>query len=376
MGLFSSLKGDRPSDTHERQNLTSIAHHEHDEYAPPPGPPPSHTQHNLRDGRPDQEYTAPPGPPPNYRTEPVSDLNEYAPPPGPPPSQKIPDYDPPPYHDWTVVPDTSSLPPPPSIGHDLSPSGNADSYEADRAHAWCKVNGIMMPHQPTQDQVNLVAAGRLGLVRPQEYDGLLRISTPGRWSGSTRPGSRDCCLLTNYPLYFAYADSPLSTRKEKTVYFEMKLKSLGKARGGDQSSLAIGFSTVPYPPWRMPGWERGSLAVHSDDGRRYVNDTWGGKDFVAPFQIGETIGLGIRLNAPSAPPEYGTVARPLEVYVFLTRNGREIDGWNIHEQLDASNDKDIEGLDGNYDLYGALGVFGGAEFDVVFQRQDWLWRQH
>ena len=116
--------------------------------------------------------------------------------------------------------------------------------------------------------------------------------------------------------------------------------------------------------------------MHSDDGRRYVNDTWGGKDFVAPFQIGETIGLGIRLNAPSAPPEYGTVARPLEVYVFLTRNGREIDGWNIHEQLDASNDKDIEGLDGNYDLYGALGVFGGAEFDVVFQRQDWLWRQH
>ena len=375
MGLFSSLKGDRPSDTLGQHSSTSLPHHEHDEYAPPPGPPPGHLQHNLGDGRHDQQYTAPPGPPPNYRTEPISDVNEYVPPPGPPPSQKIPDYDPPPYHDWTVVPDTSSLPPPPSIGHDVSPSGNADSYEADRAHAWCKVNGTMMPHQPTQDQVNLVAAGRLGLVRPQEYDGMLRSTTPGRWSGSTRSGSRDCCLLTNYPLYFAYADSPLSTRQEKTIYFEMKLKSLGKARGGDQSSLAIGFSTVPYPPWRMPGWERGSLAVHSDDGRRYVNDTWGGKDFVAPFQIGETIGLGMRLNAPSAPPEYGTVARPLEVYVFLTRNGREVDGWNIHEQLDASNDKDIEGLDGNYDLYGALGVFGGAEFDVLFQRQDWLWRQ-
>lgn len=261
------------------------------------------------------------------------------------------------------------------MGHDNSPSGNADSYEADRAHEWCKANRLVMPHQPTQEQINLVLAGYVGLIKPQEYNGRLTIAGPGRWRGSTRSGSRDCCLMTNYPLYFACADTPLLMRHQKLIYFEVKIKSLSRARGADDSSIAIGYSAVPYPPWRMPGWERGSLAVHSDDGRRYVNDTWGGKDFTSPFQVGETVGLGMKFDVPSAPPEYGTAASSIEVKVFHTRNGREIGSWNLHEQLDASNDKGVEGLEGANDLYGALGIFGGAEFEVYFQSQDWMWQQ-
>lgn len=180
--------------------------------------------------------------------------------------------------------------------------------------------------------------------------------------------------MTNYPLYFAYADAPVSSQCPKLIYFEVKLKSLGRAPGGDDSSIAIGFSAVPYPPWRMPGWERGSLAVHGDDGRRYVNDTWGGKDFATPFLVGETIGLGMKFEVPAAPPEYGTTATPLTVNAFHTRNGREAGSWNLHEQLDASNDQGIEGIEGANDLYGALGIFGGAEFEVYFQRQDWMWQ--
>jgi len=39
----------------------------------------------------------------------------------------------------------------------------------------------------------------------------------------------------------------------------------------------------------MPGWQRGSLAVHGDDGRKYINDSWGGKDFTSSFKEGETL---------------------------------------------------------------------------------------
>jgi hypothetical protein len=36
--------------------------------------------------------------------------------------------------------------------------------------------------------------------------------------------------------------------------------------------------------------------VHGDDGRRFVNDTWGGKDFTTKFIEGETVGIGIEFG--------------------------------------------------------------------------------
>lgn len=52
----------------------------------------------------------------------------YNPPPGPPPGY---DQEPPPYHNWQdQVPDTSSLPPPPSISHFASETGNASGDDA------------------------------------------------------------------------------------------------------------------------------------------------------------------------------------------------------------------------------------------------------
>ena len=59
--------------------------------------------------------------------------------------------------------------------------------------------------------------------------------------------------------------------------------------------------------------------------------------------------------------------------VFLTRNGQKEAEWDLHEQLDAALDKDIDGLGGDYDLFGAIGTFGGIDFEVVFNRQEWLW---
>ena len=117
--------------------------------------------------------------------------------------------------------------------------------------------------------------------------------------------------------------------------------------------------------------------MHGDDGRKYVNDGWGGKDFTSSFKEGETIGLGMVFSMPDSCPAYVASREEgvlLKVDIFLTRNGQRLDGWNLHEQLDADADFGIDGLDGQYDLYGAVGIFGAVEFDVLFNSKDWLWQ--
>ena len=237
---------------------------------------------------------------------------------------------------------------------------------------------MIRPHRPTHPQHAAVINGDVRLLKPPEFKGDLLMPNKGFWKGSTRAGSRDSCLLTSSPLYFAYADSPFFTRNTKTVYFEVKVRSLGRGRGADESSIALGYCAMPYPTWRLPGWERGSLAVHGDDGRRYVNNTWGGKDFTSPIKAGDTVGLGMTFGAANSlqvHETYPNSEQTAKVEVFFTRNGRRGESWDLHEELD-NDDKNlgIDGLDGKWDLYGAVGTFGGVDFDVSFNNRDWLWQ--
>ncbi|KAL9594463.1 MAG: hypothetical protein Q9179_005380 [Wetmoreana sp. 5 TL-2023] len=367
MGFFKCLKGQHPD---------TVGGDSSQNYAPPPGPPPSHHRKD------DEHYTPPPGPPPG-RNEylpspgPPPGRSEFLPPPDPPLSHAPSSDDPPPYHDWTVIEDTALLPPPPSLGHKTSPAGNASLSEADRAHEWCRMYPLIRPHQPAAVQYSSVQNGDISLVKPREYQGNILVTAMGNWRGSTISGNRDACLLSSLPLYFPVLDSPIHTRTKKTIYFEVKVKSYGRGRGGDASSLALGYCAVPYPTWRMPGWERGSLAVHGDDGRRYVNNTWGGKDFTSAIRAGETVGLGMDFSVQDKPPDYRASPAQtsnIKVEVFFTRNGIKESGWNLHEELDAENDLGVDGLDGQFDLYAAVGLFGGVDFEVHFNRHLWLWQ--
>lgn len=293
-------------------------------------------------------------------------------------SQSMTREDPPPYHDWTVIPDTSTLPPPPAMGYGEPFRNNAPRTEADRAHDWCHANPLLYPHQPSPTQIAASHEGHMGLMRPQEYKGDIASPRLGYWRGSTKKGMTDACLLTSLPLYYASADSPVHTRRNKVIYFEVEILSMGIVGGNDDSTLAIGYCALPWPSWRLPGWERASLGVHSDDGHRYINDTWGGKDFTAPFKSGDTIGIGMSFSLPESPPEYSANAAPKRIQssveVFLTRNGKKDSSWNLHEELDKNRDQPIDGLDGLFDLYGAVGVFGIVDFAVKFRREEWLWR--
>ncbi|THC95084.1 hypothetical protein EYZ11_005442 [Aspergillus tanneri] len=129
----------------------------------------------------------------------------------------------------------------------------------------------------------------------------------------------------------------------------------------------------PVKPEGFCGWERGSVGVFSDDGCRFVNDSWGGKGFTTAFKLGETVGLGMTFRLPEdikkVPESEGERIR---VEIFFTRDGRKVGGWDLHEEVDAEAGG-VEGLEGDFDLYGAIGLFGGVDFEACFDHLGWLW---
>lgn len=316
---------------------------------------------------PNEVYAPPPGPPPGYNAG-------YTAPPGPPPSHG-------PQHDWqTAVPDTSLLPPPPVIGHDRSPTNNATEDEADRAETWCRSRPLLTPLHLSATDLDAIDSGHLALIKSPTLKGELRPKFPGHWLGRSKKHSPDSCIVSTLPLYATLAHSPLRTHRAKTIYFEVHFPRSNRA----EISLALGFIAAPYPPFRLPGWERASLGVHGDDGHRYVNDQWGGKDFTAPFQPGETVGIGMTFSEPAglgAPPAYGAETKavqtqvvPIHVEVFFTRDGKREGGWNLHEENDAQQDLPVTGLEGANDLYAAVGTFESVEFEIIFNKKEWLYR--
>lgn len=182
------------------------------------------------------------------------------------------------------------------------------------------------------------------------------------------PKCKDTIFLSDIPLYTATTGTP------RTIYFEVKVISIGVERSfrrnnNEDAALAIGLVAPPYPSWRQPGWHRGSLGVHSDDGRRYVDDPYGGQDFTKPFKKGDVLGLGMLFS----PPEYAKAVTKNKVEVFFTRNGKRDGGWDLDEERDKEQDGgNVFGLQGERDLLAAVGVFGAVEFEAKFRREEWL----
>lgn len=93
--------------------------------------------------------------------------------------------------------------------------------------------------------------------------------------------------------------------------------------------------------------------------------------------MGETVGLGMTFLLPdngvvnSISPNHA--GQKLDVDIFFTRDGQRTGGWELHEEVDAESG-DVQGLEGDYDLYGAVGLFGGVDFEVCFDPAGWLWK--
>lgn len=395
--------------------------------SPPPGPPPSHRQ-ALSD------FAPPPGPPPGRKQQkghplpsekfsshesdyappaasPPSHGGDYAPPPGPPPSHgsgfTFPPDPPPsngqqqqqqqnkPLEPWEIaVPDTSLLPPPPDIfsGWDRSPANNSDEASSRAGEDWCARYPLVEKIQLDNTAWQALAAGNIRLIPPHGWErgsGGGRGSgigscqwvqgQPGVWNVTTPLGARDACLTAYPPLYSVSSHLPFPDGPAKMIYYECKFVENHQPGLKNEVSVAMGFSALPYPTFRLPGWHRGSLAVHGDDGHRYVNDTWGGKNFTQPFKKGSTYGIGMRFWVPlqddsshSLPRIWKEEKKRLEVEVFLTYDGTRINNWSLNETLDASSDRPVTGLQGLHDLAATIGIFDQTDFQVIFNPQIWL----
>lgn len=332
-----------------------------DDFAPPPGPPPGRQQQD--------DFAPPPGPPPSHQQ------GDFAPPPGPPPSKKDDWIAPPsdPYgaqssngHDWqAAVPDTSLFPPPPMIfsGYDASPANNATEEEAEAGEKWCRQYEMVDPIVLDQPGKIALQHNNFQLQVPVGFNGRLKLLAPGHWEGHTNKNSPDRCIIAYPPLYVVNEHKPTNTKptatnQPKTIYYEVTIR-----RNSPTINLALGFTALPYPSFRLPGWHRGSLAVHGDDGHKYINDRWGGNDFTSEFRAGDTYGIGMTFQTTG------------DIEVFFTKNGKRINGWPLHEETDAERDLPVTGLEGDYDLSCAIGTFDATDFEVVFDPSKWLYRE-
>ncbi|RMJ09541.1 hypothetical protein CDV36_010839 [Fusarium kuroshium] len=314
------------------------------DFAPPPGPPPGQSS--------SQQYAPPPGPPPSQ---------QYAPPPGPPPAFAAH-----PQHDWEVaVPDTSLFPPPPAIfsGYDRSPTSNATEEEAIAGEDWCKAYPMTQPIYLDQIGKSALQAGNIRLMEPMGFNGKLTWVSPGHWEGRTSKNSPDRCIIGYPPLYSVTEHDPIRLGQPKTIYYEVQI-----TRDSPEVYIGLGFTALPYPSFRMPGWHRGSLAVHGDDGHKYVNDRWGGRDFTEPMRRGETYGIGMTFRPIGGP-------KP-QVDIFFTRNGTLTGGWALHEETDAEQDLPVTGLEGFHDLSCAIGTYDAVKFKAVFEPSGWMYNPH
>lgn len=220
------------------------------DYAPPPGPPPSYGQQQQQQG-PGADYAPPPGPPPSQGKKPAGAYgDDYGPPPGPPPTQQQPQ----PQHNWQeAVPDTSGFPPPPDIfsGWDHSPATNASADQAEAGEAWVRRYPLSPPldlsREPGLRQPGIIPQ----LITPPTglFGGLggrlAQSSSSGSWTVKTEKRGGDCCIIGYPHVYLVQRDSPLLTGRPATVYFECYVREMGRDAG-----LAVGFSALPYPPFR------------------------------------------------------------------------------------------------------------------------------
>jgi hypothetical protein len=270
-----------------------------------------------------------------------------------------------------AVPDSSLLPPPPSFKQDTSPTANADWDDAARGHAWIDANPLWKPRQHDQQTLTRISYGDVRLTMPPATKHVAMNQTGlGRTTVRTNAKCEDTIFLSDIPVFASLQHNPLLTEKPKTTYYELEVKSMGNnVVGSGDAGIAIGFLAPPYPSWRLPGWHRASLGVHGDDGRRYVDDSYGGKDFVHSFRRGDVMGIGMTHGLPV----YAEGKPKCEV--FFTRNGKHEAKWNLYEEKDRDEEGgDVRGLEGEHDLLAAVGCFGAVDFEVRFQPGEWKFK--
>ncbi|KAF5356165.1 hypothetical protein D9756_003809 [Leucocoprinus leucothites] len=119
------------------------------------------------------------------------------------------------------------------------------------------------------------------------------------------------CVQSNLPL----------PKLNEVYYWEVKMFDLPET-----TTVSVGLATKPYPPFRLPGYNRYSVAYHSN-GDKSHNYPFTSTSFGPRLKEGDVLGVGYR-------PRTGTV--------FFTRNGRKMEDafiglsrWNLFPTVGA-----------------------------------------
>jgi len=167
----------------------------------------------------------------------------------------------------------------------------------------------------------------------------------------TQKECQDVCLLSDLPIIAGLYES----KGKEGVYYEIIIRNM-------EGFIAIGTTCLPYPQWRLPGWNRSSAALHLDDFRKFYEDPDGGRDYETPLNLthispGDSVGCGYDFNAYS---------------LFFTYNGVRLPSafTGIYQPRH------------NHDVFAAIGVSGKCEFEVNFGAEDfrfkpgneWSWK--
>ncbi len=100
------------------------------------------------------------------------------------------------------------------------------------------------------------------------------------------------------------ANLPLPKLNE-VYYWEVKVYEKPS-----NTEVAIGLATKPYPSFRLPGWNKHSVAYFASDGFKSHDYPFTASSYGPPLAEGDVLGVGYK-------PRTGTV--------FFTRNGRKMD---------------------------------------------------
>ncbi|KAI9021769.1 hypothetical protein DFJ74DRAFT_606929, partial [Hyaloraphidium curvatum] len=122
----------------------------------------------------------------------------------------------------------------------------------------------------------------------------------------------------------------------------------------------------PYPEFRMPGWHAHSVGWHSDDGRLFVSDAFGGRVWQGPWGVGDVLGCGMLLNPGGSIKGF-----------FFTRNGvlmRGEGGSDCYTMAEAMVPllSEQQGMLGKT-YRAAVGADGKAEVAVNFGEAPFAW---
>lgn len=149
----------------------------------------------------------------------------------------------------------------------LGQVSDASNEEYQRGLAFCNQNPVSSIY-PVVDGFFVFdgLADKISMERTQ--DGILLTSGVSV--------SMQRTVLSNYPL---------NQSKEYHTY-EFVIDELPAG-----SIVALGRAAKPYPEFRLPGWHRESVGLHSDDGNKFFDNSYGGASYSSPLKQGDTVSV-------------------------------------------------------------------------------------